>query len=357
MDKTIIFHVEGGIGKNLMATAVATAIKKAHPDRKLIVCAAWAAVWVNNPDVDRFYVLGATPYFFEDFIKGKDTWIFKSEPYHHQDFLNGKRYLADIWCEQLGVPYNGEMPQLVLSKNEKKNIERKLSGFGKPIFALQTNGGGPQDFPVSWVRDVPLSNLTQILNEINKEYKIIHLRREDQPEIKGVDFIQTPNVRDLFAVIEYSHNRLLIDSFAQHAAVALDRPSTVLWPIDNVKTLGYPEFHNNIVSNADTRKVHLIDSYLGAHPINGEFLHECPFDNDNIFETADIRESLEELEEKEYYEQEEVVSIIPEKQVRKPNKNILEGQQPLPPKAIPQPFLPDPNRRSGKNRQKKRKRR
>ena len=357
MDKTIIFHVEGGIGKNLMATAVATAIKKAHPDRKLIVCAPWAAVWVNNPDVDRFYVLGATPYFFEDFIKGKDTWIFKSEPYHHQDFLNGKRYLADIWCEQLGVPYNGEMPQLVLSKNEKKNIERKLSGFGKPIFALQTNGGGPQDFPVSWVRDVPLSNLTQILNEINREYKIIHIRREDQPAIKGVDFIQTPNVRDLFAVIEYSHNRLLIDSFAQHAAVALDRPSTVLWPIDNVKTLGYPEFHNNIVSNADTRKVHLIDSYLGAHPINGEFLHECPFDNDNIFETADIRESLEELEEKEYYEQEKEVSIIPEKQVRKPNKNILEGQQPLPPKAIPQPFLPDPNRRSGKNRQKKRKRR
>ena len=340
-----------------MATAVATAIKKAHPDRKLIVCAAWAAVWVNNPDVDRFYVLGSTPYFFEDFIKGKDTWIFKSEPYHHQDFLNGKRYLADIWCEQLGVPYNGEMPQLVLSKNEKKNIERKLSGFGKPIFALQTNGGGPQDFPVSWVRDVPLSNLTQILNEINREYKIIHIRREDQPAIKGVDFIQTPNVRDLFAVIEYSHNRLLIDSFAQHAAVALDRPSTVLWPIDNVKTLGYPEFHNNIVSNADTRKVHLIDSYLGAHPINGEFLHECPFDNDNIFETADIRESLEELEEKEYYEQEKEVSIIPEKQVRKPNKNILEGQQPLPPKAIPQPFLPDPNRRSGKNRQKKRKRR
>lgn len=357
MDKTIIFHVEGGIGKNLMATAVATAIKKAHPDRKLIVCAAWAAVWVNNPDVDRFYVLGATPYFFEDFIKGKDTWIFKSEPYHHQDFLNGKRYLADIWCEQLGVPYNGEMPQLVLSKNEKKNIERKLCGFGKPIFALQTNGGGPQDFPVSWVRDVPLSNLTQILNEINREYKIIHIRREDQPAIKGVDFIQTPNVRDLFAVIEYSHNRLLIDSFAQHAAVALDRPSTVLWPIDNVKTLGYPDFHNNIVSNADTRKVHLIDSYLGAHPINGEFLHECPFDNDNIFETADIRESLEELEEKEYYEQEKEVSIIPEKQVRKPNKNILEGQQPLPPKAIPQPFLPDPNRRSGKNRQKKRKRR
>ena len=34
MDKYIIFHVEGGIGKNIMATAVAEAISKAHPDIK-----------------------------------------------------------------------------------------------------------------------------------------------------------------------------------------------------------------------------------------------------------------------------------------------------------------------------------
>ena len=302
MDKYIIFHVEGGIGKNIMATAVSEAISKFHPDRKLIVVSSWAAAWVNNPHIERFYLIGGTPYFFEDFIKGKDTWIFKSEPYHHHDFLNGKRYLADIWCEQLGVPYNGELPTIVLSKNEKDNMDRKLRSFGKPIFVLQTNGGGPQDYPVSWVRDVPISNIEEVIKEVNKEYKIIHIRREDQLEIPGVDFIQTPNVRDLFALIEYSHNRLLIDSFGQHAAVALDRPSTVLWPIDNVKTLGYPDFHNNIVSNADTRKVHLIDSYLGAHPINGEFLHECPFDNDNIFESQAIFDSLDELEEKEFYE-------------------------------------------------------
>jgi len=353
VDKHIIFHVEGGIGKNIMATAVAEAISKAHPDRKLIVVAAWAAVWVNNPYIERFYMMGATPYFFEDYIKGKDTWIFKSEPYHHHDFLNGKRYLADIWCEQVGVPYNGEMPTIVLSKNEKHNMERKLQGFGKPIFALQTNGGGPQDYPVSWVRDVPFSNLKEVLNEVNKDYKIIHIRRKDQLEIKGVDFIETPNVRDLFALIDYSHNRLLIDSFGQHAAVALDRPSTVLWPIDNVKTLGYPEFHNNIVSSADTRKVHLIDSYLGAHPINGEFLHECPFDNDDIFDPTEMLESLDELEEKEFYERPVGSPRVSNKQ----EKNLFEDTPALPPAQFAQQkpgLYPNP---VGSNKQKARKRR
>ena len=55
MDKHIIFHIEGGIGKNIMATAVAKAIKKAHPDRKLIIVSPWAAVWVNNPDIHRLH--------------------------------------------------------------------------------------------------------------------------------------------------------------------------------------------------------------------------------------------------------------------------------------------------------------
>ena len=32
MKKYIVFHIEGGIGKNIMATAVVKAIKKQHPD-------------------------------------------------------------------------------------------------------------------------------------------------------------------------------------------------------------------------------------------------------------------------------------------------------------------------------------
>ena len=31
-------------------------------------------------------------------------------------------------------------------------------------------------------------------------------------------------------------------------------------------------------------------------------MHECPFDNDNIFESQPIFDSLDELEEKEFYE-------------------------------------------------------
>lgn len=292
--KYAIFHVDGGIGKNIMATAVASAIKRSHPNRKLIVVASWPVVWINNPDIDRFYSVGMTPYFYEDYIKDKDSIILKSEPYHHQDFINKKRCLPDIWCEQLGVTYDNDPTKIILTIGEKDKMKIRLEKIQKPVLALQTNGGGveEQEYPKSWVRDVPIENLIKPLKEISKTYDIIHIRKKDQPHIDGIEFIESENIRDFFALIDFSHKRLLIDSFAQHAAKALGKPSTVLWPVDNVTILGYPDFHDNIVSRAKKRKVHLIDAYLAEAPIDGSNTHENPFYTNFIFDEKVVENSV-----------------------------------------------------------------
>ena len=204
--------------------------------------------------------------------------------------------------------------------------------FGKPILVLQTNGGGPQDYPVSWVRDVPIKNIQQILQVLQEKYKVIHVRRDDQLTIPGIDFISTPNIRELFALIEYSHCRVFIDSFAQHAARALDRPSVVLWPVDNVKPLGYPDFHINVVSKADQSKVHLIDSYLADHPINGEQLHEDPFKDDNIFNVNPIIDGINSIDESDVYYEE--LQELQKLQQQPPSINVL--QPPPPPPEEPE---------------------
>ena len=73
-DKFVIFHVEGGHGKCVMATAVCRAIKKLHPDRKLIVVTAWDGPFFYNPDVWRFYTFGQMQYFFDDYVN-EDTIV------------------------------------------------------------------------------------------------------------------------------------------------------------------------------------------------------------------------------------------------------------------------------------------
>ncbi|GAF83323.1 unnamed protein product, partial [marine sediment metagenome] len=54
-EKYVVFHAEGGHGKQIMATAVIRAVKKKYPDRKLIVVTPWDGPFFYNEDVWRFY--------------------------------------------------------------------------------------------------------------------------------------------------------------------------------------------------------------------------------------------------------------------------------------------------------------
>ena len=74
MEKYSLFHIEGGLGKHVAATAVAKCIKNNHPDRKLIVVCAYPEVYLNLRFVDRVYRIGNTPYFYNDYIKDKNKF-------------------------------------------------------------------------------------------------------------------------------------------------------------------------------------------------------------------------------------------------------------------------------------------
>ena len=47
----IIFQVEGGLGKSIMATAMIKVIKKRYKNSHLVVVTGFQDVFLNNPDV------------------------------------------------------------------------------------------------------------------------------------------------------------------------------------------------------------------------------------------------------------------------------------------------------------------
>ena len=66
--KYSILHCEGGIGKNILATAVVSSLKSSDPERKIIVVCAWPQVWFNNPDVYQIYPFGQVANFYKNYI-------------------------------------------------------------------------------------------------------------------------------------------------------------------------------------------------------------------------------------------------------------------------------------------------
>lgn len=285
----IIFQINGGIGKCVIATAVCEAIKKQYPDSKLIVVSGYPDVFLNNPYVDRAYNFGGMSYFYEENIEDKEVLVLAHDPYLTAEHIQYKEHLIETWCRIYNIEYNNEQPKIYLTDRERTFFGQKFSS-DKPIFLIQTSGGGESELKYSWARDIPYNLMVNVISAFKDEYNIIHIKREDQVGYEHTIPV-TDTFRALAVLIEMSEKRLFMDSFAQHTAAALNKPSTVLWIANKPNVFGY-KTHNNIVSSPFTLKPELRNSYLSKFNIGGDLV-EFPYNNENeIFNINDVLKSL-----------------------------------------------------------------
>ena len=175
-DNFIVFSIKGGIGKNILATAVVKAIKNQYPDMNIVVLTAYKDVWLYNPNVFRSYNFHEATYFYENFVKGKKNLkIFNSEPYETESYILKKDHLINIWCDLFGIAYNNEKPEIFFNQREVEFIQNNYTR-NEPIFVIQTNGGGKSDIKHSWVRDLPIDIAQQVVDkegEVGREVRAI----------------------------------------------------------------------------------------------------------------------------------------------------------------------------------------
>jgi len=285
----IVFQINGGIGKCVMATAVCEAIKKQYPDSKLIVVSGYADVFLNNPFVDRAFNYGGFSYFYEEYIENKEFKILAHDPYLQTEHVMQNEHLIKTWCEMFGITYNGEQPKIYLTDRESKFFEHKFTS-DRPILLLQTNGGAQTDMKYSWARDIPFKVANEIVQTYKSEYNVVHIRREDQVNFEGT-FPVTDSFRAICVLISMSTKRLFMDSFAQHVAAGMNLPSTVLWVANKPEVFGY-NIHTNINANPFTANPELRNAYLGKFNIGGDLIEFPYLSEDDIFNVNDVITSI-----------------------------------------------------------------
>ena len=282
--KYSIFHVQGGIGKHVAATAVALAIKNNHPDRKLIVVCAYTDVFTNLDFVDRVYQLGNTSYFYQNYVHEKDSLIFHHEPYYTTDHIHKKLPLIQNWCKMYGLQYNNEMPVIKYNKLQFDLSKKFWVKTSKPIMLLHTNGGmmTTDAKPYAWTRDMPENVAQALVDHYKKDYTIYQITKLNSTKLKGALHVfatqqQAISTMELFSVLLHSKKQILIDSCLQHAAAALNKPSTVLWSGTSPRVFGY-DMHTNITTKIPY-EFKLPGSYLFDFDFNGNE-GEYPFTED-----------------------------------------------------------------------------
>ena len=247
--KYSLFHVQGGFGKHIAATAVAKCIKNNHPSRELILTAVYTEIYQNLPFVDRVYQLGNTSYYYQTYVEDMDSLIFANEPYFTTDHVNKKLPLVQTWSKMYGLKYKGEMPQITFNHLQKKIAKDFWTSRanGKPIMVIQTNGGLlNEQRPYLWARDMPIGLAQKLVDHYEKDYHIFQITKPAGEVLDGVEVIKDPmSNMELVSILLQSEKRIFIDSCMQHAAAALKMPSVVLWNGTSPKVFGW-DMHTNI---------------------------------------------------------------------------------------------------------------
>jgi ADP-heptose:LPS heptosyltransferase len=287
----IIFQVDGGLGKSIMATAIVKVIKNRYKNSNLIVVTGHPDIYLNNPHVYKIYNHTQTNGIYLKYIKDQKCKIFVADPYTHNDFILDKPiHLLKTWCELYNLRYNHEQPEIYLTQPELDYFKPYYK-TEKPILAIQPNGGPPGlGYQYAWTRDIPEPIITSVIEEFKESHTIIHIKREDQKIFP--DTMQAlDGFRSIAILLQLADKRLLIDSFAQHMAAALNLKSTVCWIGTKPEIFGY-KLHDNIKSNPYNNQ-HSLDQAVYTPYGLSENIHNIPYkDLNDIFDLDKILISL-----------------------------------------------------------------
>lgn len=289
----IFFTIEGGLGKSIMATAMVKVIKKAYKDSKLFVVTAYPDVFLNNPLIEQTFRSDQINGVYLKYIKDQKAKVFLEDPYRNSDFILEEKHLFQTWCKIYDLEYNGESPELYITQAEKDYF-KPFYKTEKPILAIQPNGGPPkQGFNYSWTRDLPEPVVLDVINYFKDKYSIVHIRRKDQKQYPDT-LHALDGFRSIAILLTLSKKRLFIDSFGQHLAASLNKPSVVGWVTTNPGVFGYG-LHTNILRKKFTKKPLLEQTVYQPFAL-AQDVSSFPYENfSQVFDSNKIIKALEDL--------------------------------------------------------------
>ena len=245
----LVLHLNGGLGKMLMATAVIRSYKQANPGSKIVVVSGYPEVFINNPDVYRSLPFN-TPYLWQDYY-GKPGWVVEAQdPYLTDAWIkNRKQHLIDIWCGMLKIPNVQKTPLLYFSDPELDELNAMIK-VDKPLLVVQSTGGA-NAAARSWTRNPPYAEFNDYLARFAESHFIVHLALPETPALTNThQRVETLTRRQAMCLVYYAHAFVGIDSFGLHARSANSKAgdTTIFFPLaESVDRLGYKkEGWNNL---------------------------------------------------------------------------------------------------------------
>ena len=283
--KAILFIANGGLGRNIMATAVARNIHEAYPDHRLYVSASHPGAFLGHPGVHKTSRLAGENLYESVVLEAdEDLIVMDVEPYRDAKYIRGEEHLIEAWCRLCGVPCDKPVPEVTLYKTDLEKAKAFLMRFKRPTVLFQPFGGrNPNQDTIGayyesrrgmHIRDLDLDVAKQIVAGVHKDFVVLHVKGPNQPHLANTMAV-TADIREIMGLVSVVDCVMGIDSFLCHAAAAAGKKAIIAWCGTSSKKLGYADHKNFEVDVCPTPACHRPNSYFTDIMSNNK-PWECP---------------------------------------------------------------------------------
>lgn len=270
MAKKCFISVNGGLGKNVMLTALLPLLKEKGYE-EIYVSSPYTDVFKSCSAVTDVFGVGTTPTLYEDIILDPECDVLVQEPYDHPAFIKKQVHLLDAWGNLLGlgdinpavpaVP-STEIPVLdriveefpvckQVADNFKKEYPKyiivQFCGGQSPLSPTRTKNEKGEDVytPYNDHQEGLKRNYykgQQLIDLLKKEYpdcEILHYALENEPAYEGAIKVQMPYLS--YALLARDAEKIVCtDSSLQHLATSAGaKDVTVIWGETRPEHFGY----------------------------------------------------------------------------------------------------------------------
>lgn len=268
MGKKCLINVEGGLGKNVMLTALMPILARHYEE--IYVISPYSDVFKACSYVTEAFEPGpqcATLY--QELVLDEDCDILWKEPYSNSRFIKKTCHLFKAWLEEFGiedaVDYESLVPVIDRVREEFPNIaqlaDQKAAELGKFIM-VQFCGGqsplGPQQdqegnaIPYNDRQEYIKRNYYQgqnLINELKAKYPqatIVHYALPNEPSYDGAVKLNVPYLTYRL-LAESAFKVVCTDSSLQHISTGVCNDVTIIWGETRPEHFGY-ECNKNIAA-------------------------------------------------------------------------------------------------------------
>ena len=290
MEKKCVVTVEGGLGKNVMFTAMLKELAKKY--EKIYVLSPYFDVFKACPYVTDAFPIGQVSTLYQQLCLSDDCDVLWKEPYTNQKFIKKQVHLFDAWAEELGitlsqkamdmVPEISKYTELPLVKTQTEELLKQLNG---QKFILIQLCGGQSPLAPQLDKDgklIPYNDhneglkrnyyrgqeLVDLLKKTYTEHRILHFALPNEPSYEGADKVQAPYLV-FHELCKYADKVVCTDSSLQHLATGVCKDVTVIWGETRPEHFGYSCNKNICAKNVMNSQPYFRP--LGASPAFVDF--------------------------------------------------------------------------------------